>query len=451
MKGFVAVDSRNSVTHRSVPIGALKAYDAHARQHNRHQRRKIRRLVEQIGTQPVPIMVTPDLVIVDGHAIWETMREIGAAQVLVAILQNQTPAGIKALRLAINRIPEDTRWDKSRLRQEIGELISLSYDLESTAFDVAELDSLMQLDLPKANVIEDEGAIPPFSENSVARTGDIFQLGPHRIGCGSAHDYFFVERVRESRPADLCIIDPPYNVPIDGHVSGKGRHRHREFMQGVGELSSQEFFSFLKASLEVLRTSCSPRALIYAFIDFRHVLEMTAAGRALNLPLLNICIWVKPNGGMGALYRSRHEFVCVFKAGGESHTNNVELGRFGRNRTNVWQYPGMSSFGSERDELLAAHPTVKPVVMIADAIRDVTKRGDAVLDTFIGSGSTVIAAEETGRTCFGVELDPHYVDVAVRRWQNATGRDAVQAETGARFDDLAAARELQTRRLAYGA
>ena len=189
---------------------------------------------------------------------------------------------------------------------------------------------------------------------------------------------------------------------------------------------------------------------MFVCMDWRHILELTAAGRRLDLPLLNICVWVKSNGGMGTLYRSRHELICVFKAGDEPYGNNVQLGRFGRGRTNVWEYAGMSSFGSERDELLASHPTVKPVALIADAIRDVTKRGDVVLDTFLGSGSTAIAAEETGRTCFGVELDPSYMDVAVRRWQKATGCDAVHLGTGHRFDDLATAREIGTRRLVHG-
>jgi DNA modification methylase len=250
----------------------------------------------------------------------------------------------------------------------------------------------------------------------------------------------------------MCFTDPPYNVKIEGFASGKGRVHHREFVKASGELSSQEFFKFLSKSLDVLRASCSQHALIYAFMDFRHVLELLAAGRALNLPLVNLCVWVKNNGGMGALYRSRHELICVFKAGAEAHRNNVELGRFGRNRSNVWDYPGMTAFGRERDELLSQHPTVKPVALVADAIRDVTRRGDLVLDPFLGSGSTLIAAEETGRACAGVELDPRYIDVAIRRWQKATGRDAVHVGTGRNYDDLANRAELDlVKRLDHGA
>jgi DNA modification methylase len=248
----------------------------------------------------------------------------------------------------------------------------------------------------------------------------------------------------------MCFIDPPYNVPIAGFVSGRGRTKHGDFIEGAGELSSQQFFEFLKGSLEVLRASVSPRALIYVCIDWRHILELTAAGRALGLELLNVAVWVKTNAGMGNLYRSRHELICIFKAGTEPHNNHVELGRFGRNRSNVWEYPGMSSFGCERQELLTCHPTVKPVALIADALRDVTKRGDLVIDTFLGSGSTLIAAEEIGRTCFGVELDARYVDVAIRRWQQVTGRDAINVASGECFDDVAGSRQA-TRRLAHGA
>lgn len=205
-------------------------------------------------------------------------------------------------------------------------------------------------------------------------------------------------------------------------------------MQAAGELSDDAFFVLLRRSLEVLRTSCTPTALIYSCIDWRHVTELNVAARSCGMQLYNICVWVKPNGGMGGIYRNAHQFICVYRAGDQQPLDNVELGRHGRNRTNVWSsYGGMSSFGKDRDELLGSHPTVKPVAMIADALRDVTKRGSLVLDTFLRSGSTLMAAHETGRLCCGVELDPLYVDVAVRRWQSATGRDAVSVETGETF------------------
>jgi DNA methylase len=224
------------------------------------------------------------------------------------------------------------------------------------------------------------------------------------------HD--FVARVLDGVLADISFIDPPYNVPIAGFVSGKGRNQHREFVQGIGEMSPDEFTDFLAAALAVLQSSSY----------WRHVHELLSAGRRRALELYNICVWAKTNAGMGSLYRNQHELICVFKAGTDAPANNVELGRHGRNRSNLWTYRGFNSFGDQRDELLAAHTTVKPVAMVADALRDVTKRGDTVLDTFMGSGSTLIAAEETDRYCFGSELDPLYVDVAIRRWQIHTCR-----------------------------
>jgi DNA modification methylase len=235
----------------------------------------------------------------------------------------------------------------------------------------------------------------------------------------------------------MCFVDPPYNIPVAGFVSGKGRVKHREFVQGVGELSSDQFTKFLVESLTVLLRSAADGALVYACMDWRHIYELLAAGRQCNLELLNLCVWAKTNAGMGSIYRSQHELICVFKVGSANNTNNVDLGRHGRNRSNLWTYRGLNSFGTDRDQLLASHPTVKPVLMIADAIRDITRRGDAVLDTFLGSGSTIIAAEETGRVGIGADLDPLYVDVAVQRWQTRTRCDALHAETRELFDDRA--------------
>jgi DNA modification methylase len=243
-----------------------------------------------------------------------------------------------------------------------------------------------------------------------------------------------VDRLREGREADLCITDPTFNIKLSGFGSGKGRYRQGDFVEVSGEMSELEFYSLIHDSLKVLRSSSSQSALIYMFMDWRHILELTAAGKQLGLALADVCVWVKPNGGRGGLYRSQHELVAVFKAGSEPHRNNVELGKFGRNRANVWTSYDMPS---ARDELLGSHPTVKPVAMLADILRDCTKRGDLVLETFLGSGSTLIAAEETGRACVGVELDPYYLDVSIRRLQAITGGDAIHEETGQRFDTMA--------------
>lgn len=427
---------QNSKTVEKVSIDKLKDYERSARVHPRQQHQKISRLIKRYG-QVWPILVTPDLAIIDGHALRDGLKEAGFTEVDVLVIADQSPTEIKALRLAINRIPLDSKWDQERLRAEFAELLKLGFDLELTGFDTPEIDFTLRLDMPSANLADDPALIPTAQDQAISKRGDIFDLGPHRIGCGDARDFNFLDVVRKGRLAQTTFIDPPYNIAIAGFVSGKGRHCHREFVEASGELSEEDFFALLRDCLQVLRSSCDPSALIFACMDWRHILELTAAGKQLGLPLINICVWAKTNAGMGGLYRNQHELVAVFKAGSDPHRNNVELGRFGRNRSNLWTYPGMTSFGGERDNLLTLHPTVKPIPLIADAIRDVTKRGDIVLDTFSGSGSTLIAAEEIGRTCFAVELDPRYVDVAIRRWQTTTGKDAVHSVTGQRFDDLA--------------
>ena len=427
---------RNSIEWQSFAIGQVKPYPGQARTHNKRQIEKLKKLIRHFG-QVTPIIVDRDGVIIDGHAVWRAMQELGSGEIAAVVVANRTGPEIKALRLALNRIPKDAAWDDERLREELEQLVSLSFDLELTGFDAVEIDHLLEIDAPKLNVTPDGEQIAAPQGPAISAIGDIWICGRHRMGCGDARDQTFVDKARGDLPASMCFIDPPYNVPIAGFVTGKGRVQHREFVQGTGELSPDQFTAFLAESLSVLQQSATDAALIYACMDWRHIYELLAAGRQRDLELHNLCVWAKTNAGMGSLYRSQHELICVFKAGPAKNINNIELGRHGRSRSNLWSYRGLNSFGADRDELLASHPTVKPVLMIADAIRDVTRRGDAVLDTFMGSGSTVMAAEETGRLGVGIDLDPLYVDVAIRRWQARTRRDAVHAETGEVFDDRA--------------
>jgi DNA modification methylase len=430
------LELRNSNEWLSLPIDSVKPYDRQLRRHDRRKINKLKKLIGHFG-QVAPIIVDTNHVIIDGHAVWQAMRELGSGDIATITVASRSDPEIKALRLALNRLSTEAAWDNQQLRIEFEELLNLSFDLDLTAFDTAEIDHILEVDLPQANLVEDEDKIPAVQAQAVSKLGDIWVCDDHRLGCGNAHDGDFVARVRVAAPVDVCFVDPPYNVPIAGFVSGKGRNQHREFVQGTGEMSPDEFTAFLAAALKVLQTSSASHALIYACMDWRHVHELISAGRQCALELYNICVWAKTNAGMGSLYRNQHELICVFKAGAETPTNNVELGRHGRNRSNLWTYRGFNAFSNERDELLAAHPTVKPVAMVADALRDVTARGGTVLDTVMGSGSTLIAAEETGRRCFGTELDPLYVDVAIRRWQLNTHRDAVHAGTGELFCDRA--------------
>jgi hypothetical protein len=422
---------RNAVTFDRVLIGKITPSPHHARIHNGHDRRKLQKLLKEFG-QVRPLTVTPEYELIDGHGVWEALQAIGEEFADIAIVADQSPAGLRALALALNRSCQEAKWDQGKVRAEFEFLLDVGFDTSFTGFDEPEIEFLFQSDAPQANVIENAGVIPPRPQHPVSRIGDIFQLGDHRVGCGSALDLAFVNQVRGHCIPDCSIVDFPYGLPTR-FFSGRGKHKHPNFVQGAGEMSSSELFDFYRQGLEVLRASCSARALVYAFIDWRHSLELMAAARSCGLPMLNQGVWVKSNPGMGSLYRSQYELCGVFKAGDQPHLNNVELGRHGRNRSNVWQCAGMSSFGTERDELLALHPSVKPTKLLCDIMKDTTKRGDLILDTCIGSGSTLIAAEEIGRICIGIDLDPGYVDVTIRRWENLTGREAVHVQSGETF------------------
>jgi DNA modification methylase len=432
---------RNSLAWQVVPLSDLKPYSRHARRHARAKIEKLKKLLCHFG-QVVPIIVDASNRVIDGHALLIAMRELGAGEINVITVEGRSDSDIKALRLALNRLPAEAAWDNELLRADLQELIQASFDLELTGFDTPEIDHILEVDIAQRNLAEDGSDIPPVAEHAISTKGDIWLCDRHRVGCGDALDQQFVDAICGGTKCDLSIIDPPYNLPVDGFVSGNGKIRHREFVQASGEMSSEEFQAFLKAALAVLQAASNPSALAFVFMDWRHLYELIGASRELSLELANLVVWTKTNAGLGSFYRSQHEHIAIFRAGGAPHANNIQLGRLGRNRSNVWTYSGFNAFGRDRNLLLPAHPTVKPVLLVADALRDVTKRGDIVLDTFLGSGSTLIAAEETGRTCYAGEIDPLYVDLAIRRWQAKTCCDATHAVTGGRFNERASAYEL---------
>jgi DNA modification methylase len=424
----------NSRNIQRLSIDSLRLPALPVQWNPKKQVEKAKKFLTEFNQVPL-IYAAPDGEILFGEEFWLALREAGATEVDVVFINDKSPAELKAIRLALHRIPQDARWIDENVRVILDELETVGIDLDLIGFDPPEIDTYLNLDLPNANVEETGADIPPIEKHAVSRLGSIWGLGEHRLGCGSATDLQFVRRVLGDRPANMSFIDPPYNIPVRGFISGKGQNRHREFVQGSGELSDDQYFALLRDAFAVLKSLSASNALIFSCIDWRHVMEMLVAGRACRLPLYQIIAWIKSNAGMGGIYRNQHELICVFRAGPESPLDNVELGKRGRSRSNVWQhYGGMASFGKGRAQLLALHPTVKPVAMIADAVRDCTKRGDLVVDTFVGSGSTILAADETGRLFCGVELDPLYVDVAIRRWQNVTGREAISLATGEPFD-----------------
>ena len=307
--------------------------------------------------------------------------------------------------------------------------LTLDFDLEITGFETAEIDLMLQ----EEDAEEEEPELPPLAQQAISREGDVWLLGEHRLLCGNSLDASSYRILMNGKQASMIFTDPPYNVPVQGHVTGQAQHR--EFAMASGEMSPEAFTQFLSQVCVLMATHSTDGSLHYICMDWRHMGELIEAGK-IYTKFQNLCVWVKDNGGMGSLYRSRHELVFVFKQGKASHKNNVALGSHGRYRTNVWEYAGANSFGrtsGEEGNLLEHHPTPKPVQMIADAILDCTQRGNIILDPFLGSGSTLLAAERVGRVCFGIEIDPLYVDLTFRRFQQWTGQEAVHAETGLTF------------------
>jgi DNA modification methylase len=316
-------------------------------------------------------------------------------------------------------------------------------DVTITGFEVPEIDLVLDSQREEREYDPSDN-IPETTREPVTHTGDLWLLEGHRIQCGDVRNQSTLATLIGSRKAALVFTDPPYNLVIDGNVSGKGTVKHGDFAMAAGEMSAEEFTQFLEDSLGILARHSNSGAVHFVCMDWRHMGELLAAGSKVYDSLLNLCVWVKNNGGQGSLLRSRHELIFVFRNGKGRHRNNVQLGRFGRYRTNVWEYPavrGLSQQQGEEGNLLALHPTVKPVALVADAVLDCSARGDLVLDGFLGSGSTLIAAERVGRICYGVEIDPKYVDVAIRRWQNHTGERAIHAESKRTFDEIAAEKE----------
>lgn len=414
----------------------LKPYDRNARTHSKKQIRQIADSIEEFGfTNPVLIDGTGR--IIAGHGRVAAAKLLGIDEVPTIRLENMSEVEIRAYVIADNRLAELADWDDEILAIELQALVELDFDVEVTGFETAEIDLLIDgLDVPGA--IDDGDRIPEVdpSASRVTQAGDLWLLGRHRLLCGDATKRESFERLMAGERAQMVFTDPPYNVPIDGHVCGLGRIRHAEFAMASGEMSEAEFTGFLETVLGHLAAHSADGALHFVCMDWRHVYELLSASRETYGEMKNLCVWAKTNAGMGSLYRSQHELVFVFKNGSAPHVNNVELGRHGRYRTNIWQYAGVNALGAERDDELAMHPTVKPVALVADAIRDCSRRGDIVLDAFGGSGTTLVAAERAGRRGYAIEIDPLYVDVTLERFRATFGEEPVHEASGLTFSEL---------------
>jgi DNA modification methylase len=424
----------------AVPVGRLRPYPGNPRTHSKKQVRQIADSIRRFGFTN-PVLIGEDGEIIAGHGRVEAAKLLGMATVPTLRLAHLDAVQRRAYVLADNKLALNAGWDPELLAIELQGLISAEFDIELTGFSATEIELVLDAaaeGAPTGSEQDAEDRIPEPSDDpaaAVTRPGDVWRLGRHRLVCGDARDRTVFEAVMEDERADLVFTDPPYNVPIDGHATGLGRIHHREFAMGVGEMSVAAFTGFLQQTLGNAAALARSGAIAFVCMDWRHMGEMLRAGQAVFSELKNLCIWNKTNGGMGTFYRSKHELVFVLKVGNAGHTNTFGLGDGGRYRTNVWDYAGVNTAGRRED--LAMHPTVKPVALVAEAIKDCSKRGEIVLDPFAGSGTTLMAAQKTGRLARLIECDPLYCDTILRRFEHVTGKEAIHAASRMSFEEVA--------------
>jgi DNA modification methylase len=410
------------------------------RTHTPKQIKQIAASIKEFGFIS-PVLIDGDWGIIAGHGRVEAAKLNGMSDIPTVRVDHLTPAQIRAYVIADNRLAENAGWDRNLLALELQELsVDLNFDVTITGFETAEADLIIG-ELGQ-NEPDEADEIPEIdrSQTATSQVGDLWKIGNHYLLCADALKSQTYTQLLGTKKAQLVFTDPPYNVRIAGNVSGLGKTKHREFAMASGEMTRLAFTEFLKAVFANLTKSSANGSIHFVCMDWRHIGEVLDAAEAIYSELKNLCVWVKTNAGMGSLYRSQHELVFAFKNGTKPHINNVELGRFGRNRTNVWNYAGVNTFGKNRNDELAMHPTVKPMALVADAIMDCSKRGGIVLDAFAGSGTTLIASEKTGRRGFGVEIDSHYIDTIIRRFDDVCGLKAVHVESGLSFEVLKSTR-----------
>lgn len=419
----------------STQISLLRARDKDPHIHSQRQLDLLKKSIKRFGLVH-PVLLDHQNRVIAGWGIVQAAKQLGFSFVSTLRIEHLSEEELRAYAIANNQLATKAGWDKDLLCIELQGLIEIGFDAEELGFETAEIDILQEEFAISRACDRPEDQIPEKQNLPVTKLGDVWNCERHRVSCGDAQEQAAYEKLFEGQKAALVITDPPYNVKIRGHVSGLGKHHHREFPMASGEMSQDEFVSFLKCCFSKMANFSNDGTLHYIFMDWRHTGEILNAGTDVFSKLLNICVWCKTNAGMGSFYRSQHEFVFVWRNGSATHVNNIELGRFGRSRSNVWSYPGVNTFKRGREEELSMHPTTKPVELIADAIKDGSSHDAIILDPFLGSGTTLIAAEKTGRRGFGIELDPLYIDVAIRRWQIHTGKKAVHADTGQTFDQI---------------
>ena len=432
MKNF----SLNRYSIESRPIEWFKSYKHAPRIHPGRQKAMLEASV--LRTRHInPLLAKPDGTLIAGELRLQVARDLGMTEVPVIIIGHLSDADYMALRIADNAIPEHAEWSIELLSKNLEMISTMDMTIQpiELGFETAEYDRYrLGVAQPKS---VDPVPIPAEGIPTVSRAGDVFHIAQQTIACGDSRDLKVYEKALAGRMAQAVISDQPWNLAMN-FISGKGETKFDNFAVASGELSTEQFEVFTEEVLARQAEFCAPGALVAQFIDWRSVDLMIRAGRKTVGDLINICVWVKQNGRFGSPWRSRHEMVCVFRREGAKSQDNVRLGKYGRNRTNVWEYDAPTIFGTQKEKL-KLHPTCKNESMIADFILDCTDRGDVVLDAFLGSGTAALAAHQTGRSCVGIEIDPRYVDLAVQRLVDLTG-EVAHLEDGTTFDELRAQR-----------
>lgn len=442
-------NSPNLLRHLSIEqrrMSALKVNPRNARTHSKRQVTAIAESIKSFGFTN-PVLVDDDDMILAGHGRFQAAKLLGLDAVPTIRISRLSEAQRRAFVLADNKLAERAGWDRELLAVELGELsvmlpdLGLSVDL--TGFDAGEVDTILADAEEDKAVSRDDEAVP-VPDQPISRLGDLWVLGLHRLLCGDARDPAALRALLANDPADMVFAEPPHNVRIDGHILGRGQHQPVEFAMASGEMSEAEFTAFLQQVLGNAAAESHDGALHFVCTDWRHLGELLTAGKSVYSEMKDLCVWAKTDSGQGSLYRSQHELVAVFKVGDGEYTNNIKSGKFGRSRSNIWRYTGVNSFKAGRQEEFAAHRTAKPVALVCDAIKDVTRRGAIVLDLFGGSGTTLVAAERTGRRARLLEIEPRYVDATIARFEQVTKADAIYAETGQSYAEVAAERRVIT-------
>ena len=429
-----------------VAVGKLRPHPTNVHVHSKKQIAQIANSIGQFGFID-PIICNESGQILAGHGRWQAAKQLGLRHVPIVTVSGLNEIQQRAFILASNKLTENAGWDRDGLALELSQLTPLleeiGLDIGITGFEPVEIDGLLgDLVDPERDPADD---IPCPAQQAISKRGDVWRLNKHRLCCGDARSSGDMRRLMGRELAAMAFSDPPYNDRICS-VQGRGKTKHPEFAEASGEMSAEQFTQFLTDSLGLAAEHSTNGSIHYVCMDWRHLEEILAAGRNVYGAPKNLIVWAKTQARMGTFYRSQHELIFAFKKGSAPHINNFELGQHGRSRSNLWTYAGVNTFRVGRQDDLAVHPTVKPAAMVADAMRDCSRRGDIVLDLFMGSGTTILAAERVGRRAYGLEIDPLYVDVAIRRWRAFTKRDAVLASSGKTFDEVTAVRSKRARR-----